>query len=254
MLAAIDHGSGPAIIWVHGFPLSSAIFEPQLAIPGHRHIAPDLPGFGRSPFDPAASSSIDAYGDAVASLAESLDIRSATLAGVSMGGYVVFSMLRRHPALASSVILIDTRETPDSTEGRAGRATMADAVRRDGAGVAVDQMFPKMLTPETVAAGDWRADLVRRAMGSASVEGVVSALAAMAERPDSAATLGATRVPVLAIAGDRDAITPPSDASRMAALAPSGELVVIAAASHLSNVEQPAEFNRAVQAFLARAR
>ncbi|MFA6955804.1 MAG: alpha/beta hydrolase [Thermoanaerobaculia bacterium] len=252
MLAAIDRGTGPAIVWIHGFPLSSAIFEPQLAIPGRRHVAPDLPGFGATPFDPALPATIDAYADAVAACVRSLGIDRATLAGVSMGGYVVFAILRRHPDLASSVILIDTREKADSDEGRAGRAAMADAVRRGGAAHAVDPMFPKMLTDATHAAADWRAATVRRAMASASVDGIVAALSAMASRSDSTQTLRDTKLPVLAIAGERDTITPPAEAERMAALAGDGAHVVIAGAAHLSNVESPAEFNRAVLAFLAR--
>jgi pimeloyl-ACP methyl ester carboxylesterase len=252
MLAGIDKATGPAIVWIHGFPLSSAIFEPQLAIAGHRHVAPDLPGFGASPFDPSMPAPIDAYADAVAGHLRALGIERATLAGVSMGGYVVFAMLRRHPELASSVILIDTRELPDSDEGRAGRAAMADAVRRGGTGHAVDPMFPKMLTAETVAANDWRTATVKRAMGSAGVDGIVTALSAMASRPDSTTTIREATVPVLAIAGERDTITPPADAERMASLAADGAHVVIAGAAHLSNVESPAEFNRAVLAFLAR--
>lgn len=254
MLAAIDKGTGPAIVWIHGFPLSSAVFEPQLAITGHRHVAPDLPGFGESPFDPALPATIDAYADSVAAHVRALGIERAALAGLSMGGYIVFSMLRRHPALASSVLLIGTREKADSDEGRAGRATMAEAVLRDGPGYAADQMFPKMLTAETLAVSDWRAATVRRAMASAGVDGVVAALTAMASRPDSTTTLRDAKVPVLAIAGERDTIAPPADAERMASLAVDGAHVVIPGAAHLSNVEHPAEFNRAVLAFLARAR
>lgn len=253
MINTIDRGSGPAIVWIHGFPLSSAIFEPQLSIPGVRHIVPDLPGFGASlPSD--GPMTMDDYADAVAGAMRSLGVAKATLAGVSMGGYVLFAMLRRHPALASAAILIDTKEAPDSAEAREGRATMAESVRRDGVGGVIAQMYPKMLTPETIALADWRAETAMRAMKSASVAGVTAALAAMASRPDSADTIRATAIPVLAVAGDRDAITPPADAERMASLAVDGTLAVIPDAAHLSNVERPAEFNRTVQAFLDRPR
>ncbi|MCM2317224.1 MAG: alpha/beta hydrolase, partial [Thermoanaerobaculia bacterium] len=89
---------------------------------------------------------------------------------------------------------------------------------------------------------------------SASVPGVTAALAAMASRPDSAGTIRNSAIPLLAIAGDHDAITPPADAERMASLSADGTLAVISDAAHLSNVERPAEFNRTVQAFLARLR
>jgi len=254
MIEFIDKGAGPAIVWIHGFPLSSAIFEPQLAIPGFRHLVPDLPGFGGSVAPADFSPTIDAYADSVFELLARLGVATATLAGVSMGGYVVFSLLRRHPGLASSVILIDTRETPDTNEARAGRAAMAEAVKRDGTAVVIEQMFPKMLTPATLAAADWRAETVRRAMSSASMAGVVAALAAMAARPDSSETVRTAMVPILTIAGDADSITPPADAERMASIAHDGTLEIIAGASHLSNVERPEQFNRCVEAFLARPR
>lgn len=254
VLAAIDKGSGPPIVWIHGFPLSSAIFEPQIAIQGYRHLAPDLPGCGGSKLNASMPATVDAFADSIAAFVRARGIERATLAGVSMGGYVVFAMLRRHPALASSVLLIDTREKADTDEGREGRAAMADAVRRIGPGYAVEQMFPKMLTPETVEASDWRAATVRRAMSSSTTDGVLSALTAMAARPDSSATLRDLAVPMLAIAGELDSITPPADAERMASIARDGSLAVIPHAAHLSNVECPAEFNRAVQAFLARIR
>jgi len=58
-LHVLDQGSGPAIAWIHGFPLSSRTFARQLEIPGVRHLAPDLPGFGRS--GQGAIESIDDY-------------------------------------------------------------------------------------------------------------------------------------------------------------------------------------------------
>ena len=253
MIKAIDTGSGPAIVWIHGFPLSSASFEPQLSIPGARHIVPDLPGFGASD-PPSGAMSMDDYADAIAGSMQSLGIASATLAGVSMGGYIVFAMMRRHPSLASSVILIDTKESPDSPDAREGRAKTAEAVSRDGVDSVISAMYPKMLTPETIALADWRAETVMRAMRSASVPGVTAALAAMASRPDSAETIRNSAIPLLAVVGDQDAITPPADSERMASLAADGTLAVISDAAHLSNVERPAEFNRTVQAYLARLR
>ena len=253
MIKSIDRGSGPAIVWIHGFPLSSAIFEPQLSIPGARHIVPDLPGFGASA-PPSGAMSMDDYADAIAGSMKSLGVASATLAGVSMGGYIVFALMRRHPSLASSVILIDTKELPDSPDAREGRVKMAETVNRDGVDSVISAMYPKMLTPETIALADWRAETVMRAMRSATVPGVTAALAAMASRPDSSETIRSAAIPMLAVAGDQDAITPPAEAERMASLAADGALAVISDAAHLSNVERPAEFNRTVQAFLARLR
>ncbi len=253
MLHAVDRGSGTPIVWIHGFPLSSAIFEPQFAIPDVRHVAPDLPGFGATP-PPIADLIVDDYADAVAELIRAKGIERSVIAGVSMGGYVLFAMLRRHAALVRGAILIDTRETADSAEARAGRQTAAASARESGTAEIVAQMFPKMLTPETIAMADWRSSMVMQSMENATVPGVLAALAAMAARPDSTATIRESDIPLIALVGERDAITPPADAERMVSLAKDGMLAVVPDAAHLSNVERPADVNRFIQAFLTRLR
>ena len=72
----------------------------------------------------------------------------------------------------------------------------------------------------------------------------------MAERPDSSDVLSGIRVPTLVVVGDADSITPPEDAQRMAKAIPGAKLVTIRGAAHLSNFEQPRQFNEAVAAFL----
>ena len=48
MLNVTDLGEGTPILWIHGFPFASSIYESQLAIRNVRHVMPDLPGFGLS--------------------------------------------------------------------------------------------------------------------------------------------------------------------------------------------------------------
>ena len=106
-----------------------------------------------------------------------------------------------------------------------------------------------MLTPSAPQ------DLVKEAreiMAASSKEGVTSALRAMAERPDSTGTLRSLKVPVLIVVGAADTITPPADAERMKAIIPGATLLTIPDAAHLSNLEQPDPFNKAVESFLTR--
>ncbi len=244
-----DSGNGTPVVWIHGFPLSSLIFEQQRTIPGVRHIAPDLPGFGRSENRPIDS--IDEYGDVIISLLQSLNVERAILAGVSMGGYVVFSIVRRRPALAAGLVLIDTRECSDSVEGRMNRQAQLERVEREGTSGVIADMIPKMLTEDTILENDDRLDIVRRSMEAASVPGVTSALRAMAERPDSSDVLRDFERPILVVVGSHDTITPPDDARRMAALAKRATVVEIAGAAHLSNVERANEVNEAIADFIS---
>lgn len=236
-----DEGGGPPLVWIHGFPLSSRVFQEQRAIAGARHIVPDLPGFGRTP--PAPIESIDDYAREVLALLDQLSIERAIFAGLSMGGYICFAIARMALARMDGLILIDTKETADTPEARRGRYETIEKVKEKGVSVVVDSMLPKMLTP---AAPAGLVDAVRTMMSGSSPEGVIAALRAMAERPDSKLP----DVPTLIAVGARDAITPPSDAERMAKALERATLVTIPAAAHLSNMEKPHEFNEAVERFL----
>lgn len=237
-----DEGSGKPLVWIHGFPLSSRVFERQVSIGGVRHVMPDLPGFGRTPQKPIRS--IDEYAHEVLTLLDSLRIDRAIFAGLSMGGYICFALARLALKRIEGLILIDTRETADTPEARKGRYDTIEKVKEKGVGVVVDSMLPKMVTP---SASPNLVDEVRTIMSSSSREGVIAALGAMAERPDSIPPID---VPALIVVGENDTITPPSDAARMAKAIKKATLVTIPGAAHLSNMERPREFNAAVKKFI----
>jgi pimeloyl-ACP methyl ester carboxylesterase len=231
------------ILWIHGFPLSSAMFEPQKRIEGYRHLMPDLRGFGSAPA-PDDETSMASY---ARDLLDVIDEDRFVLAGFSMGGYIAMELLRHVPDRIAALLLLDTRETPDTDEGRASRYKQADDVAKNGIGSVVEAMLPKMVVQE-----DYRAD-VRRIMESASPRGVIAALKAMATRPDSTETLRNATMPAFVIVGDRDEITPLRDAERMVSLLPNAEMAPIARAAHMANFESSEQVNNLIAAFLGRA-
>lgn len=222
-----------AILWIHGFPLTSRIFEPQRAIKGVEHVMPDLP----------ALESMDDYARFVVAQLDARGIEQATFAGLSMGGYICFAALRLFPERVSGLILMDTRETADTEEARQGRFDTIAKVERQGVQAVADAMLPKMVVSEALKPA------VREIMMSASPEYVVASLRAMANRPDSSSLLPSIAVPTLIIVGAEDTITPPSDAERMACAIPHARLVRIAKAAHLSNYDQPEAVNAAIQSW-----
>ena len=178
---------------------------------------------------------------------DAVDAGRFVLAGFSMGGYVAMELLRQVPHRIAALLLLDTRETPDTEEGRANRLKQADDVARNGTRNVIESMLPKM-----VAQDSYR-DAVRKIMETASPQGVIGALKAMASRPDSAGTLRKTTVPAFVICGDRDEITPMRDAERMVSLLPNAELAPIARAAHMANFEAHEQVNDLIAAFLGRA-
>jgi 3-oxoadipate enol-lactonase len=246
MLNVTDLGEGTPVLWIHGFPLASSIYENQLAIRNVRHVMPDLPGFGQS--RPSGGDlSMDDYARLCIELLDQRGIDKAVFAGFSMGGYICFAVARLAPERMRGLILIDTRETADDDETRKGRYASIEKVQQEGIRPIVESMLPKMLTRR--APREMR-ERVREIMSSSSPEGITTALRAMATRPDSTPLLRDIGVPTLILVGEEDPITPPADAERMAAAIPAARLVRIPGAAHLSNYEKAAEVNRAVGGFV----
>jgi pimeloyl-ACP methyl ester carboxylesterase len=165
---------------------------------------------------------------------------------ILLGAYLVSLFLRNGRSRVAALLLLDTRETPDTEEGRAARFKQADEVAKNGIGSVVEAMAPKMaIGPESRAQ-------IRKIMEESSPEGVIAALKAMAARPDSTETLRNAKVPALVVVGDRDEITPPRDAERMVSLLAHAEEAPIAKAAHAANFERPEQLNPLIHAFLFR--
>lgn len=244
-----DEGTGEPLLLVHAFPLSGAMWERQIEglAPQYRVIVPDLRGFGGSGLGTSAVS-MDQYADDLAQLLDQLELEQVALGGLSMGGYVAFAFLRRHRERVRSLILADTRATPDTAEGRQGREQNARLVEQQGPGAIADQMLPKLLS--SGAAKSLQAE-ARRVIEANDRAGIAAALRAMAARPDSTALLAGISVPTLVLVGSEDELTPPSDSQAMHQAIPNSQLVELASAGHLSNLEAPTAFNDAIDLFLS---
>ncbi|MGI4744842.1 MAG: alpha/beta fold hydrolase, partial [Janthinobacterium lividum] len=93
-----DWGSGPAVVFSHGYPLSSDAWEYQMMFlmqHGYRVIAHDRRGFGRSS-QPGQGYDYDTFADDLATLVDALDLKDATFIGHSMGGGEVARYIGRH--------------------------------------------------------------------------------------------------------------------------------------------------------------
>ena len=143
----------PALLLVHGFPLDSGMWDAQLeGLADRAHvIAPDLRGHGRSDVPPPPYS-MEQHADDLAGLLDTLGVRKAVVAGLSMGGYVTLAFWRRHPERVAGLALVDTRASADTPEVRDGRTATIERVHERGVEVLAEEMLPRMLTPENLAA------------------------------------------------------------------------------------------------------
>ena len=246
-----DLGEGDPLVLLHAFPLNGRMFESQMTAfsGGYRVVAPDYPGFGRSPRTPAQPD-VRYYAEGVRGLLDRLHLEHVILGGVSMGGYVAFECMRLIPERVTALILANTRAEPDSAEMRETRNEMAFRVAQEGVGVLVELQMERLLAPDTLQNNEKLVENVRAMIFDNSPDGAVAALGAMRERPDSTPLLGEIGVPTLVVGGEEDGISTPEVMGDMAAKIPGARHVTIPQTGHLSNLEAPEQFNAALKEFL----
>ena len=250
----LGEGTGDPLVLLHAFPLNGRMFGPQMkAFSGERRVvAPDYPGFGRSPRTPAQPD-VRYYAEGLRGLLDRLHFERVILGGVSMGGYVAFECMRLFPERISALILANTRPEPDPEEMREIRNEMAHSVAREGVEVLVDLQMERLLSPDSLQDEGLVNDVSAMILEN-SPDGAVAALGAMRERPDSRPLLGEINVPTLVIGGEGDNISSPEVMGAMAAEIPGARHVTIPDTAHLSNLEAPEKFNAALSDFLTSVR
>lgn len=231
------------------------MWEPNLgAIPeGWRGIAPDLRGFGESSLPESDNHGLMEFAGDVIDLLDRLDVTEAAVIGCSMGGYVLFEMLRAAPRYISAVGLVSTRPGSDSEDAKANRQKMIEKVESEGIDAIADQMLPKLLGATTQRD---RLDVVTRARSlivANTRQGVKTAVKAMMERADSTPLLAKVAVPTLIVAGEEDALIPPAEAEAMHKAIPTSRCEMMAFAGHLPNLEQPGPFDALLRQFLQKS-
>jgi 3-oxoadipate enol-lactonase len=250
-----DHGGeGTPVLLVHGFPFYAEMWEPQVEALGDkfRFVTVDLLGFGESdaPQDRSAYS-IEAYADQVKAAVDALGVGKVALVGLSMGGYVVLSFMRKYRDFAAGIVLADTRAEADAPEAIAKRTAQQKQVAEAGTAELIDALVGAYLSQSTF---DKKKDVVERvkSLMDNPPYGFIGALEAMKNRLDSTDGLIEIKVPSLIVVGENDALTPPELSRKMHEHIGGSRLVVLPEAGHMSNLESPEAFNGALAEFLGR--
>lgn len=251
-MAYDDEGKGSAVVLLHGYPFNRSMWREQVEAlrASYRVITPDLRGLGATKSDIDQPATMEEMARDVAALLDELEIGRAALCGLSMGGYVTLAFYRRFPLRVRALVLADTRPQADTVEARRNREEQAEQILKDGMQAIADDFLKKVLTPATLAEKPETRERVREMILQTDPRGAAGAVRGMARRPDQTAFLEEILAPTLILVGSRDEITPPKDAELMRREIRGSRLEMIEEASHLSNLERPLEFNRALLDFL----
>jgi len=250
-----EHGSssGVPVIFLHGFPFSSAMWEGQVETVGkeYRAIIYDLRGHGSSEVGDGQYT-IEGHVDDLLALITTLKLDRPVLVGLSMGGYIVLRALERAQERFRGAVLCDTRSEADGNEAKLKRFTVVSAIKRIGAEAFAKEFVKGIFTAETLQHKPDVVDRIKAVIAQTSPLSIAGTQLALASRTDTTAALPSLKLPVLILVGDSDQTTPPSAARSMHDAIQGSELHIVPGAAHMSNLENPAFFNERLMAFLSR--
>ncbi|HAT29618.1 MAG TPA: 3-oxoadipate enol-lactonase [Janthinobacterium sp.] len=212
-----------------------------------RVIAYDHRGHGGSDAPPGPYS-MAALADDAARLLRALDTGPVLWIGLSMGAMVGQELALRHPALVTALVAANTCCGYPAPAQAMWQQRIA-SVRADGMAAIAEAVMHRYFHEGYRVAHPATVERFRHRLLGTDAAGYAACCAAVAGI-DTAARLPRLEIPVLVIAGELDLGTPPAMAERMAALLPRAQLRMIAQASHISAIEQPAAFAALIVEFL----
>jgi pimeloyl-ACP methyl ester carboxylesterase len=233
-LAYTRQGQGTPLVLIHGYPLDHSIWDETAALLAETFdlILPDLRGFGASASPGGLYTLADMASD-LAGLLDGLGIQQAALAGHSMGGYVALAFARAYPSRLRGLGLVSSQVLADKPEGRDARYKTAASVAENGVRVVAEAMTPKLSADAKVQV------FVRDLIEKQTPTGVIGALKAMAERPDSSDLLTNLEIPLVLVHGDADALIPIERAREVQAALSHAKLFTLSGVGHMPMLEAP---------------
>jgi pimeloyl-ACP methyl ester carboxylesterase len=237
MSSAIAPADKPPLVLIPGLTCTAALWAPQVA---------DLSRFytitiaDHTRFDTMQAIAKDILAKAPATFA---------LAGLSMGGYIAFEIMRQAPARVAKLALLNTKANIDPPERAADRRLLIEEARRSSMHAIMKKFLPMFIHPDRMT--DTRLVSAVRKMGAdTGVDVFARQQEAILSRPDSRPTLATIACPTLIIAARQDALIPVSEHEAMALKIPGAHLEVIEDCGHISTLERPTQVNAAMRRWL----
>jgi 3-oxoadipate enol-lactonase len=247
-----DLGEGRyPIIFLHGFPFDKSMWNEQCEFlkSSYRLIACDIRGFGKST-DEVTPLSMSLFADDLILFMDKLGIDKAIICGLSMGGFIALNAVKRFPERFEGLILCDTQCIADTAEVKEQR--LKDIIEIDNEGVTNfnEKFIKKVFHEDSFVNKKELVENLRNIVFANSKHVISQGLLALAVRTETCSTLSNIKIPTLIICGREDAVTPLAQSEYMKSHIEGSILKVIDNTGHVSNLEQPKEFNECLSEFL----
>jgi 3-oxoadipate enol-lactonase len=240
----------PCLVFSNSLATTFAMWDDQAAAlkDSYRVLRYDQRGHGGTDA-PAGRYAYDTLLADALGLLDALSIKKAHFAGLSMGGATALGLAERHPDRFDRIVVCDSpcQSTPQSSQQWEERIAVA---QKQGIEALVEPTIGRWFPAETVAKNPPHLDKVRAMIRNTPVNGFIGCAAALADH-DYASAAGTVKHPVLFLGGEKDAATAPM--RKLNANVAGSRFVELAGAGHISNMDRPAEFTKAIRDFLSGA-
>ena len=244
-------GQGPLVVMSHSLACDRSMWDEQAQLlkANYRVLRFDTRGHGGSDA-PDGAYTLDMFSEDLRGLIEGLSVENPHFVGLSMGGMIGMTFALKYPGRFRSLVLCDTssRIPPEAGPIWEGRIKIA---AEQGMEPLVEPTLQRWFTEPFYKANKPMMSRVGQMIRDTKPTGYIGCCKAI-PKIDVTNRLGAIKCPVQIIVGDQDVGTPVAMSRAIHDAIPGSELVVIPSASHLSNLEQPAAFNKALTGFLER--
>jgi len=248
-----DLGEGAIpVIFLHGYPFDKTMWKYQLEFlkNSYRVIAYDLRGFGRSK-DEETTLSIDLFSEDLVKFMDALHIEKAVVCGLSMGGYIALHAHREFMDRFEALVLCDTQCIADTAETKEKRLQSMDDIAKKGVADFNNSFIERVFHKNSLTTKKEEVEQLRNVVFSNSQHILSHGLEMLAGRSENCSTLWKISIPTLILCGREDEVTPLEQSEYMHQYIDGSVLHVIENAGHVSNLEQPHEFNKHLVEFLS---
>ncbi len=233
-----DEGEGPALVLLHGYPETNAIWDEfsKTLTKNFRLIRPDLPGLGDSE-QIAEIQSMEMMAVTVKELLDYLKIGECVMIGHSMGGYVTLAFAELFPEKLRGFGLFHSMALEDTEEGKQNRDRTIELIRRNKTNF-LNQFIPNLFAGHNRELYSKEVMMLKETGGKASTSSLIALMEGMKLRKDRTEVLRNSRVPVLFILGGHDTRMPVEKIQPQTALPAISQTLILGNAGHMGFFEE----------------
>ncbi len=245
-------GSGPAIVLLHGFLESKAIWDNFTESLQNEFtvIAIDLPGHGESGLI-AETHTMQMMAAAIKEVLNVEKIKKTIVVGHSMGGYVALQFALDNDELLQGLVLFHSHANSDTDEAKENRRRTINIVNQNKGGF-IRQFIPDLFDQKHVEEYSEEIKKLQNLAEQMSPEAIVAALSGMRDRPNQLQYLLLTEIPVLFIIGKQDSRMPYNQVLAQAVIPSHSEILLLEDVGHMGYMEAPGITLQALKHFAIR--